>query len=96
MATRHFLPAFREIAAHKATTMSQIQRKHLTEARLALPPSSQLPQIGSPVQELLERRICNALLSRDLAMVRDTMLPRLVSGRLRLPECQEELREMIA
>lgn len=96
LATRHFLPAFREIAAHKATTMGHIQRKHITEARLALPPSSQLPQIGASIQELLERRICNALLSRDLAKVRDTMLPRLLSGKLPLPECQEELREMIA
>lgn len=96
LATRHFLPAFREIAAHKATTMGHIQRKHLTEARIALPLSSQIPQIGASMQELLERRICNALLARDLAKARDTLLPRLLSGKLRLPECKEELREMIA
>ena len=37
-ATRHHLPNFRAIAADKATTMGHIQRKHLTEARIAVAP----------------------------------------------------------
>ena len=40
LATRHFLHGFREIAAHKATTMGHIQRKHLTEARLLVTPAA--------------------------------------------------------
>jgi len=46
--------------------------------------------------QLLERRICNALQARELANIRDALLPRLISGKLRLPECEEEIRELIA
>jgi len=37
-ATRHHLQNFRAIAADKATTMGHIQRKHLTSAKIAVPP----------------------------------------------------------
>jgi type I restriction enzyme S subunit len=96
LATRHFLPGFREIAAHKATTMGHIQRKHLTEARLALPPQSVMEELGRVIGPLLQRRIANSLQARELASLRDTLLPRLISGKLRLPEAQAHVEEAIA
>lgn len=96
LATRHFLPAFREIAAHKATTMGHIQRKHLTEARLALPPVRLVEQLGAVVAPLLERRIANSIQARQLSTLRDALLPRLISGKLRLPEAREQLEEALA
>lgn len=93
LATKHFLPSFREIAAHKATTMGHIQRKHLTDARLAMPSASVLQVLSPLVAPLLERRIVGALLARELAAVRDSMLPRLISGKLRMPEAQEQVEE---
>ncbi|MFD2365808.1 restriction endonuclease subunit S [Pseudoduganella sp. GCM10020061] len=91
LANRHFLPAFREIAAHKATTMGHIQRKHLTEARLAVPPRPLMALLGQVVEPLLERRIANSLQARELASLRDTLLPRFTSGKLRLPEAVEQV-----
>ena len=96
LATRHFLPSFREIAAHKATTMGHIQRKHLTEAKIAMPPESVMSELGRLVAPLLERRVANALQARELVNLRDTLLPRLISGKLRLPEAQAQLEEAIA
>ena len=96
LATKHFLPGFRDIAAHKATTMGHIQRGHLSEARLAMPPATVLEALSPTVAPLLERRITNALLARELAAVRDTLLPRLISGKLRLPEAQDFLQDAIA
>lgn len=96
LATRHFLPAFRQIAAHKATTMGHIQRKHLTESRIALPHPRLLPQLGAAIEALLDRRVINALQARELASIRDTLLPRLISGKLQLSECQEQVQEAIA
>lgn len=96
LATRHFLPGFREIAAHKATTMGHIQRKHLTEAKLALAPESLMRELGKVVEPLLERRIANSLQARELTKLRDTLLPRLISGKLRLPEAQEQLEDALA
>ena len=96
LATRHFLPGFREIAAHKATTMGHIQRKHLTEARIALPPTPVLHEAGRAGASLVERRIANSLQARQLAELRDTLLPRLISGKLRLPEAEREIEEALA
>jgi len=96
LATRHFLHDFREIAAHKATTMGHIQRKHLTEARLAVPPASMLRVFGQLIGPLLDRRIANSLQARELAALRDTLLPRLISGKLCLPEVKEQLEEIPA
>jgi type I restriction enzyme S subunit len=96
LATRHFLPGFREIAAHKATTMGHIQRGHLTEARLALPPPALVGALSQLMTPLLERRIVNALQARELAAVRDALLPRLISGKLRLPEAREQVEDTLA
>lgn len=96
LATRHFLPGFREIAAHKATTMGHIQRGHLTEARLALPPPALVEALSRLMAPLLERRIVNALQARELGAVRDALLPRLISGKLRLPEAQEQVEAALA
>ncbi len=93
LATRHFLPRFREIAAHKATTMGHIQRKHLTEARIAMPPEALLAALSDVMSALIERRISGALQSRHLAELRDTLLPRLISGKLRLPVAREQVEE---
>ncbi|NCT67472.1 MAG: restriction endonuclease subunit S [Rhodanobacteraceae bacterium] len=96
LATRHFLPGFREIAAHKATTMGHIQRKHLTESRLALPPAAVIKGLSAVVGPILERRITNSLQARALATLRDTLLPRLISGKLRLPEARERMEAALA
>lgn len=96
LATKHFLPGFREIAAHKATTMGHIQRGHLTASRLALPPAPAIRALSSVMGPLLERRINGALQARELAAVRDSLLPRLICGRLRLPEAMEAAEAAVA
>lgn len=96
LATRHFLPSFRETAAYKATTMGHIQRKHLTESRLALPPTGVLAALSDFVGPIVEKRITNYLQARELGALRDTLLPRLMSGKLRIPEIQEVIEEATA
>jgi type I restriction enzyme S subunit len=96
LATRHFLPGFREIAAHKATTMGHIQRKHLTESKVALPPPALLRELSGTIGALLERRVVNSLQGRKLADLRDSLLPRLISGKLRLPAAQAQAEAALA
>jgi len=96
LATKHFLPGFREIAAHKATTMGHIQRGHLTASKLALPPTQVINALSSMMNPLIERRINGALRSRELASLRDTLLPRLISGKLRLSEALAQVKEALA
>lgn len=88
LATKFFLNEFRQIAASKATTMGHIQRKHLSDAKLAIPKKDLLEKASSVFEPILERYIANSLQAKDLAELRDTLLPRLISGQLRLPEAQ--------
>ncbi len=83
--TRHHLDHFRQIAASKATTMGHIQRAHLSEAKALVPPVALLGAMGAYFAPLLARGIENELQAQTLATLRDTLLPRLISGQLRLP-----------
>ncbi len=84
---RH-LDDFRHIAAAKATTMGHIQRHHLSDAKLALP-KRPIPRIIdeciSPLFESLWKREVE---SRILAAVRDALLPKLISGELRIKDAE--------
>ncbi|MEG3157673.1 restriction endonuclease subunit S [Lysobacter zhanggongensis] len=94
LATRHHLPAFRETAAHKATTMGHIQRRHLTEALVAVPPGPLMKVLSETAAPLLDACLNNALRASSLEGLRDTLLPRLISGKLRLPEADAEVEAL--
>ena len=91
--TRHHLDHFRQIAASKATTMGHIQRGHLSEAKVLVPPAALLGAMDAYFAPLLARIVQNELQAQSLATLRDTLLPRLISGQLRLPEALAEMDE---
>ena len=80
--TRHHLGEFRHIAAGKATTMGHIQRKHLTAAKALVPPRPLLETMTRAMEPLVGKIIANRIQSRTLATLRDTLLPKLLSGEL--------------
>ncbi|MDH1930695.1 restriction endonuclease subunit S [Pseudomonas sp. 22373] len=84
--TRQHLSAFQQIAASKATTMGHIQRKHLTEAKVIVPPDEAILKLGVQIEPLLDRWLANAEQAQTLTRMRDILLPRLISGQLRLPK----------
>lgn len=84
--TRHHLQKFREIAADKATTMGHIQRKHLTDAKIAVPPQDDTKKLDAAIAPLFDQMVHNSQQSRSLAQLRDTLLPKLISGELRVPD----------
>ena len=87
--TRHHLNTFRDIAANKATTMGHIQRKHLTEAKVVCPPTKVIGEMTRVMAPLLDRMISARLESARLAALRDTLLPELLSGVLKVEEAGE-------
>ncbi|WP_036595179.1 restriction endonuclease subunit S [Ottowia thiooxydans] len=87
-ATRHHLSEFRAIAAGKATTMGHIQRKHLTEARIAVAPPESMEKFDAVIASQFDQLVSNAQQSRSLAQVRDALLPKLISGELRVPDAE--------
>ena len=85
-ATRQHLSDFRAIAAGKATTMGHIQRKHLTEARIAVAPPESMKKFDAVIASQFDQLVSSAQQSRALAQLRDTLLPKLISGELRVPD----------
>ena len=81
---REHLPWFRVIAASKATTMGHIKRSHLQEAQVVVPTPDILREadasIGSPYK-LYEQLMIE---TRNLAEMRDYLLPQLLSGHIRV------------
>ena len=86
--TRHHLDNFRQIAASKATTMGHIQRSHLSAAKVVVGSDAVLDSANGILSPFIERIVSNALQAQTLSTLRDTLLPRLISGQLRLPEAQ--------
>jgi len=84
---RH-LADFRHIAAGKATTMGHIQRHHLSDAKVVVPPRELVEALDVILGPLLERSWRRLQESRTLAALRDTLLPRLISGKLRVPDAE--------
>ncbi len=91
--TKHHLENFRQIAASKATTMGHIQRGHLSQAKVIAPSDEFVSAVSEYFSPLLDRWISTALKAQTLATLRDTLLPRLISGQLRLPEAEAMLAE---
>ena len=79
----HF-PEFQQIAKDKATTMGHIRRHHLTDALCVVPPHRMIAQVDGVFAGLLERQVANEVASRTLVILRDALLPKLLSGELRL------------
>jgi type I restriction enzyme S subunit len=82
--TLHHLDEFRLIAAGKATTMGHIQRGHLTAAKVIVPPRPLLDVMTSVASPLIEQIVGNRIQSRTLASLRDTLLPKLLSGEIEI------------
>ena len=81
---REHLPEFRQIAVDKTTTMGHIQRRHLREALTVVPDSALLDSMSCHMQLLLDRSLTLRSESRALAAQRDALLPKLVSGKVRV------------
>jgi type I restriction enzyme S subunit len=84
----HHLEEFQGIAKSKATTMGHIQRGHLKAAMTICPPSDVLEKLGGMIEPLVTRAIKNDLESRTLAQTRDLLLPKLMSGEIRVREAE--------
>lgn len=82
------LPDFRAIAASKATTMGHIQRRHLSESQTIVPDKPVLKAADEMIGPIFRKGIDNDLESRTLAQTRDLLLPKLMSGEIRLRDAE--------
>ena len=88
------LPAFRRIAQDKATTMGHIRRHHLTDALCVVPPDAVIAGISDTFAWLLERQVANELVGRTSVALRETLLPKLISGEIRVGDAEMALESV--
>ncbi len=90
---KQHLPAFRAIASDKATTMGHIRRHHLREALVVVPPQPIVDAADRVMSPLLARFVGNCQESRTLAAIRDALLPKLMSGEIRVKDAERFLEQ---
>jgi type I restriction enzyme S subunit len=88
---QHHMEEFQQIAASKATTMGHIQRGHLSAAKTVCPPAATIEAMSAVLGSLWRRAIHNDLENRTLADTRDYLLPRLMSGEVRVLDASPEI-----
>ena len=88
--TKHHLDRFIAVAADKATTMGHIKRDELSKAEVIIPSEADFERIGALLQPIYDLIIANRIENKKLAITRDSLLPKLMSGELDLSEVDYE------
>ena len=70
-----------------------LNRSNVYRLAVVIPPSTVLAAFDEVAASLRSKIFANELHSQTLATLRDTLLPRLISGQLRLPLAQEAIAE---
>lgn len=84
--TKRYIDYFIGIANDKATTMGHINRKHLSHAKILIPNDSTLEKFSRTFDNLLEKELSVSKESKRLIELRDTLLPKLMSGEIEIPD----------
>ncbi len=82
----HHLEEFQRVVKSKATTMGHFQRTHISATATICPPHVTIDKLGETIEPLITRTTRNELESRTLAATRDLLLPKLMSGEIRVRE----------
>ena len=83
------------LAHTSGTTVLHLSKDGVGSFQFALPPARLITIFEDIATQLSERRQINSDQVRSLRLLRDTLLPRLISGQLRLPEAQHSLEAML-
>lgn len=80
---------------NQSTGIANFQTTYFLESELvAVPPSKVLVVFADIVRTIVDR--CDVSQIQNLVCLRDTLLPRLISGQLRLPEAEAQIEEALA
>jgi type I restriction enzyme S subunit len=83
---KEHLKEFQSIAQTHATTMGHIKRSDLDKAMVLCPDRQTLTILDSEIDPLMAKFVSNQIQIRSLEKLRDTLLPKLMSGEVRVNE----------
>lgn len=89
--TKHYLDEFISIAAGKATTMGHIKRGDLEKSLVIIPEEIVYKKASKLLTPILDQIVLTRIQNRTLAALRDTLLPKVMSGEIRVP-LEEDLQ----
>jgi len=81
---KHHLDEFIAISLSHATTMGHIKRGDLDAAMVLIPSFEELQEMTGQMQPVISKIILNNSQIRNLTQLRDTLLPKLMSGEVRI------------
>ncbi|MDV4770670.1 restriction endonuclease subunit S, partial [Enterococcus faecium] len=84
--TKFYMNKFIGIAKDKATTMGHIKRQHLSEAKVIIPSINMLEKFGKVLGPTIDMITEKGIENLELSNLRDSLLPKLLSGEIELPE----------
>ena len=80
--TLYHLDRFIAVAVDKATTMGHIKREELRKAKVLIPSKTDYDRIGAILGPIYDMVISNRIENRKFVELRDSLLPKLMSGEL--------------
>lgn len=86
--TAHHLDRFIAVAADKATTMGHIKREELEKVEVIIPSKCDYKRIGALIKPLFDLIISNRIEDRKLTALRNTLLPKILSGEIDVCDIQ--------
>ena len=86
--TKYHLDRFIRIAKDKAVTMGHIKRGELDTSFAIVPNEEKMKEIDGLMAPLIEQIIANNIEIRHLTTLRDTLLPKLMSGEIDVNEVE--------
>ena len=82
--TKYHLSNFIRIAQDKAVTMGHIKRGDLDAAKVIIPSAESLNELDKIMSPMLQSIISNRIENNNLSTLRDTLLPKLMSGEIKV------------
>ena len=86
---KNIIAYFKAIAADRATTMGHIKITHLKETLISIPNKEIQIEIDRLFKPLFDQILENLTENQTLTQLRDSLLPQLISGAVRLKEFRE-------
>ncbi|QEN48889.1 restriction endonuclease subunit S [Pseudomonas protegens] len=96
-ALKNLKPVFAELARNKQTTgLGHVTVADLKRLHVVYPPQAIIEQFNSIVEPIHQMIFGNEQRAHTLTQLRDTLLPRLISGQLRLPEATAATEKILS